>query len=74
MRLDIIILGYLVSLLAGLFFVTLYYVFRRKKLDPAPTEDRVFRCSACGYVYTDDSDVVFSKCPHCMKMNEEFRF
>jgi hypothetical protein len=74
MRLDDIILTYLLSLLAGLFLVVLYYMFRRKKLDPEASEDRVFRCAGCGYVYTDDSDVVFSKCPQCMKMNEEFRF
>jgi len=28
----------------------------------------------CLYVYTDDSDVDFSRCPQCGRMNNIFRF
>jgi len=38
------------------------------------TEDRIFRCQKCGYVYTDDADVDRSRCSQCGKLNEPIVF
>ena len=48
--------------------------FRRKRFEPEPTEDRVFRCEDCAYVYTDDPDVDRSRCPDCGLFNSPFVF
>ena len=39
-----------------------------------PSEDRIFRCGRCGYVYTDDPDVDRSRCSQCGQPNEAIRF
>lgn len=74
MRPDTILLGYLLALLAGLVALWLTNSFRRRRFLSGPAEDRVFRCSACGSVYTDDPDVDLSRCPQCGLMNESFDF
>jgi len=48
--------------------------FRRRRFGPAHPEDRVFRCSKCGLVYTDDADVDRSRCTQCGKLNEPIVF
>ena len=58
--------------LLGVF--VLLYEFRRKRFEPEPTEDRVFRCQDCAYVYTDDHDVDRSRCPECGLFNSPFVF
>ena len=58
--------------LLGVF--ALLYEFRRKRFEPEPTEDRVFRCQDCAYVYTDDHDVDRSRCPECGLVNSPFVF
>jgi rubrerythrin len=69
------LLGYYVlSLLAGLALVALYSELRRRRFEPTSTEDSIFRCSECGFVYTDDPDVDRSRCPQCGQMNEPFEF
>ena len=50
------------------------YEYRRKRFEPEPTEDRVFRCDGCAYVYTDDHDVDRSRCPECGLFNSPFVF
>ena len=50
------------------------YEFRRKRFEPEPTEDRLFRCGDCRYVYTDDPDVDKSRCPECGRFNTPFVF
>jgi hypothetical protein len=74
MRPDAILLGYLVALLASLMALWLANSFRRRRFLSGPAEDRVFRCSRCGSVYTDDPDVDLSRCPQCGLMNESFDF
>lgn len=69
------LLGYYVlSLLAGLALVALYSELRRRRFEPTSTEDSIFRCRQCGFVYTDDPDVDRSRCPQCGQMNEPFEF
>jgi rubrerythrin len=69
-----VILFYVVSLLAGLSAVALYSEQLRRRFEPAPSEDRIFRCEKCAFVYTDDADVDESRCPQCGQTNESFKF
>ncbi len=74
MSIPNLILTYVAVLLAGLTSVVLYSEFRRRRFDHRPSEDRIFRCSRCGYVYTDDPDVDRSRCSQCGRMNEAIQF
>jgi hypothetical protein len=71
---DLLILAYVVSLLAGLLGLAIYYDLRRRRFGPAASVDRIFRCQTCGLVYTDDADVERSRCPQCGKLNEAMNF
>jgi rubrerythrin len=69
-----LILTYVVVLLSALTGVAVYAELRRRRFEPSASEDRIFRCGHCGYVYTDDPDVDRSRCSQCGRMNEAFRF
>jgi rubrerythrin len=69
-----LILTYVVVLLAALAGVGIYSELRRRRFQPTPSEDRIFRCDRCGYVYTDDPDVDRSRCSQCGRMNEAIVF
>lgn len=69
-----LVLAYVVALLAGLTAAALYTEFRRRRFEPTASEDRIFRCLKCGYVYTDDPDVDRSRCSQCGQMNEAIEF
>ncbi len=74
MTVDAILFAYVFSLLAGLSGVAIYSEFRRRSFGPTPTEDHIFRCEKCEYVYTDDPDVDRSRCPQCGTMNDVYNF
>jgi len=74
MSVPSLILIYLVSTLAVLAIVATYAEFRRRRFEPGPSEDRIFRCEKCGYVYTDDPDVDRSRCSQCGQVNEAIEF
>ena len=65
---------YVVAWLAALGAVAVYYEFRRKRFEPEPSEDNIFRCEKCAFVYTDDADVDRSRCPQCGAVNTVFKF
>ena len=65
---------YVVAWLAALGAVAVYYEFRRKRFEPEPSEDNIFRCEKCAFVYTDDADVDRSRCPQCGAVNSVFNF
>ena len=69
-----LILAYVVVWLAGIAGAGIYSELRRRRFEPTPTEDHIFRCRRCGYVYTDDVDVVRSRCSQCGRMNEAIEF
>lgn len=69
-----LILDYVLLLLALLFGLAIYTEMRRRRFHPTATEDHIFRCQNCGYVYTDDPDVARSRCVQCGKMNEPIQF
>jgi hypothetical protein len=74
MSVAALILTYVVVLLSALTGVAVYAELRRRRFEPTPSEDRIFRCGRCGYVYTDDPDVDRSRCSQCGQMNEAIRF
>jgi hypothetical protein len=57
--------------LIGLWFLS---EMRRRRFGPSHSEDRIFRCKNCGYVYTDDPDVDRSRCTQCGRLNEPIEF
>ncbi len=71
---EALIFTYTAGLLAALGGLTIYTELRRRRFQPTPSEDRIFRCQKCGYVYTDDPDVDRSRCSQCGKMNEAIQF
>lgn len=74
MSLPNMILTYVAVLLGGIAGVGIYTELRRRRFQPPPSEDRIFRCRRCGYVYTDDPDVDRSRCSQCGRMNEAIQF
>jgi len=74
MALDGIIFTYVTVLVAAITGIAVLYERRRRRFEPEPTEDHLFRCRKCSYVYTDDSDVELSRCPHCGTSNEVVEF
>lgn len=74
MSISHLILTYVVVLLAGLAGAGIYSELRRRRFEPTPSADRIFRCHRCGYVYTDDPDVGRSRCSQCAQMNEAIEF
>ena len=74
MSTSTLILLYVVLLLGALAVVGLYSEIRRRRFEPTPSEDSLFRCGRCGYVYTDDPDVARSRCSQCGQMNDAIHF
>ena len=74
MSLDDLIFVYVALTLGTLGGLAIYTEFRQRRFASQPTEDRIFRCRNCGYVYTDDADVDRSRCTQCGKMNDPFEF
>lgn len=74
MSLSNVILAYVVTLLGGLSAAGIYSEMRRRRFEPEPSEDRIFRCAKCGYVYTDDPDVDRSRCSQCGMLNDPYTY
>jgi hypothetical protein len=74
MNIPHLLVIYVVLALAALCGVGIFSELRRRHFGPAHPEDRVFRCTKCGLVYTDDSDVDRSRCTQCGKLNEPIVF
>lgn len=69
-----LILSYVTLLLAALAVLAFYTERRRRRFEPEPSQDRIFRCVECHSVYTDDADVDRSRCPQCGRTNEAIVF
>ena len=71
---PMLIFWYVTGLLICLGTIAIFYEQRRRRFEPEPSQDHLFRCENCAFVYTDDSDVERSRCPQCGKLNEEYKF
>ena len=71
---DDLLLAYVTVLLLALAALAVYTEQRQRRFGPTPSQDRIFRCGKCGYVYTDDPDVDRSRCQQCGTTNEAIRF
>ena len=69
-----LVLMYVLLLLGGLAAVAIYTEFRQRRFKNTDASDRIFRCSRCGFVYTDDPDVDRSRCSQCGQLNEPIEF
>lgn len=69
-----LIVIYVATLLGALSGLAIYSEMRRRRFGPMAAEDRIFRCTNCGYVYTDDPDVDRSRCVQCGRLNEPIAF
>lgn len=74
MSIDAILFIYVVLLLGALALIITVSELHRRRFAPKPTEDHIFRCSNCGFVYTDDPDVDLSRCSQCGQTNEPVKF
>jgi rubrerythrin len=74
MSIPHLILAYLLAMLSALIAVVIYTEFRQRRFKPTPSQDRIFRCANCGYVYTDDPDVDRSRCIQCGQSNDAIQF
>ena len=74
MSIPHLILAYLFLTLGTLTAIVIYTEFRQRNFKPTPSNDRIFRCKKCGYVYTDDPDVDRSRCSQCGQLNEAIEF
>jgi hypothetical protein len=74
MPVHTLILGFVVITLGALAIVVIFTELRRRKFEPRLSHDRIFRCTNCASVYTDDPDVDRSRCPQCGKLNEAIVF
>jgi hypothetical protein len=71
---ETLIFWYVAALLSVLAATAVFYELRRKRFEPTRSEDNIFRCENCAFVYTDDADVDRSRCPQCGKLNEVYNF
>ena len=74
MTADELMAAYVILSLGALSAIAWYYAQRQKRFGPIPSEDRIFRCERCGFVYTDDADVDRSRCSQCGRLNEAILF
>jgi rubrerythrin len=74
MSIPALLFFYVAALLGALGGLAIFSEMRRRRFGPSHTEDRIFRCKNCGYVYTDDPDVDRSRCAQCGKLNEPIAF
>ncbi len=74
MSISRLILLYILLALVGLGAMAIYAEMRRRRFEPTPSKDSIFRCQRCGYVYTDDADVDRSRCSQCGQMNDAIEF
>jgi hypothetical protein len=71
---DALLFDYVAILLVALGGLVLYTEHRQRRFGPTPSDDHIFRCESCGYVYTDDPDVDRSRCQQCGRVNEAIEF
>jgi protein-arginine kinase activator protein McsA len=74
MSIQALIEIYVTLALGAMLGLWVFSEMRRRRFGPTHSEDRIFRCKHCGFVYTDDADVDRSRCAQCGKLNEPIEF
>jgi protein-arginine kinase activator protein McsA len=74
MSIQALLAAYVALALGVICAIGIFSELRRRRFGPTHSEDRVFRCTKCGFVYTDDADVDRSRCSSCGKLNEPMVF
>jgi DNA-directed RNA polymerase subunit RPC12/RpoP len=74
MSIAALISAYVALALGAICVIGIFSEMRRRRFGPTHSEDRVFRCTKCGLVYTDDADVDRSRCSQCGRLNEPIVF
>jgi protein-arginine kinase activator protein McsA len=74
MSIQTLLAAYVALALGVICAIGIFSELRRRRFGPTHSEDRVFRCTKCGFVYTDDADVDRSRCSGCGKLNEPMVF
>lgn len=74
MTADAILFAFVVFVLCSLVAIAIFTEMRRRRFQPEPTKDHIFRCEKCGFVYTDDADVDRSRCSQCGTLNDAIEF
>ena len=74
MATETLLFAYAAVPLIGLALLAIYTEQRQRRFGPTPSDDRIFRCDQCGFVYTDDPDVDRSRCSQCGALNEAIKF
>jgi protein-arginine kinase activator protein McsA len=74
MSIQALLSAYVALALGAICAIGIFSELRRRRFGPTHSEDRVFRCTKCGFVYTDDADVDRSRCSSCGKLNEPMVF
>lgn len=74
MSIQTLITIYVALALGAICGIGILSELRRRRFGPTHSDDRVFRCTKCGFVYTDDADVDRSRCSACGKLNEPMVF
>jgi len=74
MKSNHLLLSYVILTLGAITWIAWQSSLRRKRFEPTPSRDHIFRCVNCGFVYTDDADVDRSRCPQCSQMNNKIDF
>lgn len=74
MNISQLLFIYVAVALSALCGAGIFSEMRRRRFGPGHPEDRVFRCTKCGFVYTDDPDVDRSRCTQCGKLNTPVEF
>ena len=69
-----LLIAYVFLLLGGIAVLGLLAELRRRRFRSEQSEDTIFRCEKCGFVYTDDADVDRSRCSQCGQLNEAIEF
>ena len=68
------ILAFMITNLALVFAVTLYYSVRwYRRMPRHRAAPFIFRCTVCGHVYLDHRNVPMAECGKCGTMNESTR-
>jgi uncharacterized paraquat-inducible protein A len=70
--LTLLIVIYLFVFLAAVFFVWMWYEWRRQRREQFALRHRL-RCAMCAFEFEDATETLLPRCPRCGSLNERFK-